>query len=395
MTNTNTTCHQPSAASLRGWWRPLFVVALVLVSGLSGPWFGMQATVTDAPSGQPDRPPYRDRKVLATDASNLKATQVTPHLETTIHAGTNLLWCGTMQLAWNEVCALVGDDVQLRPDHPMVAALNQRRFTKDHLDVASYVAMAGFVATNTHEKIQKAVKAKFGSTFSPPPKPSNARPQDITAYACLFKKLDFARPFERLDEALRFNGVEVRAFGLQSYKSAHHDLYPQVLIHDYQNENDFVIELKTKSAGDRLILAKVQPGADLAATVAQVQARVGSTEASTAIRGDVLVIPRLNFDLTRRYSELEGRQLITANRSVASDLRLLSAVQNTRFEMNERGVELRSEAHLGIGCSATRIPTPEHRMIFDRPFLILLQRTDAPLPYFALWVDNAELLVRK
>ena len=33
-------------------------------------------------------------------------------------------------------------------------------------------------------------------------------------------------------------------------------------------------------------------------------------------------------------------------------------------------------------------------MIFDKPFLIMLQRSDAKMPYFALWVDNAELLVR-
>jgi len=31
--------------------------------------------------------------------------------------------------------------------------------------------------------------------------------------------------------------------------------------------------------------------------------------------------------------------------------------------------------------------------VFDRPFLILLQRTDAKTPYFALWVDNVELLM--
>jgi len=32
-------------------------------------------------------------------------------------------------------------------------------------------------------------------------------------------------------------------------------------------------------------------------------------------------------------------------------------------------------------------------MIFDTPFLVLMQRVDAQTPYFALWVDNPELLV--
>ena len=45
-----------------------------------------------------------------------------------------------------------------------------------------------------------------------------------------------------------------------------------------------------------------------------------------------------------------------------------------------------------LGCSGGR-PYPEHIMIFDKPFLILLKHTDAELPYFALWVTNAELFV--
>jgi len=32
-------------------------------------------------------------------------------------------------------------------------------------------------------------------------------------------------------------------------------------------------------------------------------------------------------------------------------------------------------------------------MIFDKPFLVLVQRSDAKMPYFALWVDNPEILV--
>ncbi len=63
--------------------------------------------------------------------------------------------------------------------------------------------------------------------------------------------------------------------------------------------------------------------------------------------------------------------------------------------MNEKGVELRSEAHAAFGCAKQGPPVPQHRMIFDKPFLILLERTNAPMPYFALWVDNSELLMGK
>ncbi len=61
--------------------------------------------------------------------------------------------------------------------------------------------------------------------------------------------------------------------------------------------------------------------------------------------------------------------------------------------MNEKGVELKSEAHMAFGCAKQEAPVPKHRMIFDKPFLILMQRRDAKTPYFVFWVDNPEALV--
>lgn len=347
------------------------------------------------PTAKLPEPQSRAGRILIADASELKTTAVTAHLDTPVQAGQNLLWCGTMQLAWNEACEVVGSDLGFQAPHPLVAALNQRQFTKAELDSASYVAMAGLVGADIYEQIQKSVRRKFGSKFEVPSQPVTARPQDLLAYACLFKQLNFAHPFERIDDTLEFGGFPVRAFGLTTFKPGYERLYPQVLVHDYRDEHDFVIELKSTAKGERLILAKVSPEPSLAGTVARVMRRAADAKAPSAQRNDQLIIPRLGFDLTRRYSELEGGRLTTTNRSGATAPVLMSAVQNTRFEMNERGVELRSQSHLRFGCSSTRAPAPARRLIFDRPFLILLQRENASLPYFALWVDNAELLVSR
>jgi hypothetical protein len=109
---------------------------------------------------------------------------------------------------------------------------------------------------------------------------------------------------------------------------------------------------------------------------------------------DVLVVPKLNFDVTREYRELEGLQLLPTAPGMADDLTLLRATQNMRFQMDEKGVQLRSESHMSFGCSAQISPRPKHEMIFDKPFLILLMRKGAAKPYFALWVANPELLVK-
>lgn len=339
--------------------------------------------------------PEPDRTIAA---GKPKGTHITPHLDASLGGGSNVLWCGTLQLAWNEACDLVGGELHFDQDHPMVTALNQRSFTKESIDAASYVAQAGFVRTNIHQSIRTAIQKKFGPSFKPgliPAKNLTSRPQDFVAYACLYKHLTFPAAFDRLDDFLSFGGVPVSAFGLAIFKPAYTNLYPQVLILDYQSEADFVIELSTKSEGDRLILAKVQPRRTLAETVALVRTRASGTNAAPANRDDILIVPRMKFDLTRNFPELEGRQLIVTNASRAQDLVLLSAVQNTRFEMNEKGVELRSEAHAAFGCSKQKVPTPKHLMIFNRPFLIMLERENAKMPYFALWVDNAELLVRR
>jgi hypothetical protein len=79
---------------------------------------------------------------------------------------------------------------------------------------------------------------------------------------------------------------------------------------------------------------------------------------------------------------------------MAEDLRILSAMQNTRFQLDEKGVRLRSESHLTFGCAAQYKPPPSHVMVFDKPFLIMLTRAGAKAPHFALWVDNPEVLVQ-
>jgi hypothetical protein len=210
----------------------------------------------------------------------------------------------------------------------------------------------------------------------------------------LYKNLNFPVPFERLDELLPFAGVQVFAFGIGPHKSAQDSMYPQVLILDYQNEDDFVIELKTKSEGDRLILAKVQPKGTLSDTVMSVRERIARTNVESAATNDLLIVPRMKLNLTREYSEIEGLRLVPQGANIAKDLVLLSAVQNTQFEMNEKGVELRSEAHMSIGCAKQEEPVPKHKLVFNKPFLVLLGRTGAKMPYFAVWVDNAELLIQ-
>jgi hypothetical protein len=347
--------------------------------------------------------PFRPQKLAAGNASTFKDTFVTANLEAEIHPGTNLLWCGTFQLAWNEAGKVTGGNLQLAgaesqspAQDPMITALNQQAFARDCVDDASYVAMAGFVRDKMDQQILKAVNEKFHGAFQRrllPEKYTTGRPQDLVAYACLWKKLSFPVPFERLEDSFTFGATKVRAFGIGRTEASHEGMYSQVQILDYQDGTNFVVELKTATPGDRLILATVEPKATLGGTVRSVE-QIAHATGEPAGTNDILIVPRIAFDLVREYWELEGRRLVPGTTKVAPDLTLLSALQSIKFEMNEKGVELQSEAHMAFGCAGPREPKREHIMIFNQPFLVLMERQGARMPYFALWVDNPELLVK-
>ncbi len=358
----------------------LWIVAAI--DGIAGPtnWYSI----------------LRRERLPGNDAALMERTVVSPHLDAAVTPGTNVLYCGTFQLAWDEVCRLTGGDLRFDVSSPVVDSLNKHVFTKQSLDEPSYVAVAGFVRDNVHEQLRAAVKEKFRGRFEPRLLPEGSRmwrSQDIVAYSCLYKQLSFSTPFECLDETFSFGGTPVSAFGIGPYRPSVLAMYPQVMVLDYRDQNDFVIELKSNSDGDRLILAKVRPNPTLGATVLAVSERMAAGQPIAAGTNDLLTVPRIKLDVLRSFSEILGLALVPQNTNVARDLRILTAAQHVVFDLSEKGAELRSEAHLGMGCSAPQEPVRAHKMIFDKPFLVLMQRRDAKVPFFALWVDNPEVMV--
>lgn len=356
---------------------------------------------------------HRPKPPKSTPVDQLKSTTIAPHLSVKLVPECNLLWCGTFQMAWNECVKLTGGPLRFVPDAPLAADMNRQEFRREYADESNCVVVADFVRNDVYGQIERALRAKASPSdyaSHQPDRTHAVRPQDIVAYAYLQTDLRFPLPFERLDNRLTFLGTRVAAFGIgPERKTDQERLYPQVWIHEYRDRNDFVVELDSGHQGDRLILAKIKPGETLLATIQGVEKRLVTLPASRnpacltekqkeqvqqhiGISGDVLMIPKMAFDLTRRYSELIGRFLVPARKSIAGDLQLQDAVQTIRFEMDERGVELRSSSQMSFGCSATPSPPNNRWMVFDGPFLLMLQREKAPLPYFAVWIANTGLL---
>ena len=326
---------------------------------------------------------------LNVTADQLKDTIITSHLEQELIEGKNVLWCATAQIAWNELCNLAGEDIHLENEPPMVGILNKKSVTGDDLDEASYVAMAGMVEDGILEEIEEALAEKFQGQARPELLPaSGSVPPGPLAYSYLFKSLPFEWAFDRLEGLLRFRGAEVECFGIflySEYQENEVKAASQMLIYDYGDKNDFIVELKTRSKDDRLFLAKVPPKTTLAATAVEVQKHVQQNRPVEMEECMSFVVPVLDFDIIREYSELYGKPIQSGNPRF-NGLPFGPAMQQIRFKLDEKGAVLKSEAVLPP-------PGGGRPLIFNKPFLIMIQRKGAKMPYFALWVENAELLV--
>ena len=347
-----------------------------------------------------EKPPTHDEiagaPALKARAEDLKQTVITPHLEQRIEPGKNILWCSTFQLAWNELCTLAGEDIHLQNEPPMVSILNKKTSTKNDLDYASYVAMAGVIGDDIIERIKTELEKKFQGQASPEllQEAEGLPPDYWVAYSYLFKALPFRYAFAPFKKPLKFAGKDVSSFGIyggmpENYQNVRDVLVEQVRILDFKNDDDFLIELRTKIKEEQLILAKIPAGGNLEEAINTVKNRMALENPDRRFTLDQFQAPSLNFDVLREYSELYESPIVSGNTSL-DGMPIIKALQSIRFVLNRTGAVLKSEAIAACGEEAA----PRYvNCIFDKPFLILLQRKDAKNLYFALWVDNAELLV--
>lgn len=327
-------------------------------------------------------------------SDELNQTAVTCYMQEKISKGENLLYCSTFQIAWDKLCdEVLKEPLKLSGNPVAQRMLNERLTGEDDISEDYYLAMAGFNRDNIVEKIKKALKEKFDET--PGLDLTLENPDDILAYAFLLKDLKFDKEFESLDKPIMFNGnIPVQAFGIKEYSftTEHAKLSRQLDILDYRDDNNFIVGLKSSSPKDEIILAKITPKGTLLETVEFVLSRIKSQPPSKIRDGETLRIPKLDFDLLHFYSELTGRDFLNKGFKMYS---ISQAVQSIRLRLNEKGALLKSEAAI-VAMTAIPDPSPKPReFIFDKPFLILLKEKGARYPYFAMWVDNSELLLKK
>ncbi|XXT25086.1 hypothetical protein WME94_26485 [Sorangium sp. So ce429] len=355
----------------------------------------------------------------------LRRTVVAAHLGAEHREGTNLVWSAGLDLAWRELTRLAGGGPITLPgageDDPaaaLVSALNDSAVNDGGagaLDEGAYVARAGMHTPELVAELVEELRRKFGGDAAPGLLAEPPSPGGFLAYACLSKQLVFDPPLVRGTWPLSFRGDSprssyVHSFGLWETQDEPPELWgPRVrsiVIHyprwtdtevdamseeeidRMYNEQTFVVEVLPADRGDRLIVARVEPGATLQETVQRAMARLDDrAEEHPRARLDPrekFQVPCIDLDVRQLYPELQGK--LFAGAQLATGM-LGEVLQTVRFRLDEGGVTLRAEAR-GRGLCA-----PPRDMICERSFLVLLIRSGSPVPFFALWVANDELLV--
>ncbi|HHH27572.1 MAG TPA: hypothetical protein ENK57_04370 [Polyangiaceae bacterium] len=313
---------------------------------------------------------------------------VYPHLNVPIVAGADAVYCASFKAAYDTLVQALGGPVRLAHSPPLVSELERSDVSAADVDPASLVAAAGegpdFLGELTRE-----LESRFGERddFLLPESLSR---DDLLAYAYLSKDLTFATPFDAdLTHGLHFEGTPVSCFGIWEDDDERTARRRQVRICHDGAPDDFVLELVTDGADDRLIIARMTPEATLLDTVRKAFDHVGAKPSllSSAFgrqelrKDDVVKIPMVTIDRTRVFDELEG-PLLGHDRVIAK------ALMRVRMQLDEKGAILRSAGMIMVprGGRGPRM------FLCNGPFLIAMVREGRALPYFAAWLATPELL---
>ena len=307
------------------------------------------------------------------NAAEFVGTVLVPTLEHRISKDSNAVYCATMLYAWDKAREIFQEPIVVSSQYRDLQLLNASTSHKNTLSPSEYMA----------EGIAKGNSVVVRSRFE--------------------KNLPFDAQFNTFDNRLKFNGKTVPAFGKAGNWGS--ECQDQIKILYYQNDRHFLVKLIPEDKKHEILLYMPDHAFS---TFAEMQQKVsqlieqGNRERKVedskwkyvfSVGDDELLIPKFDFDISTVYRSLIGNHFSVG----LQDWMISKAWQQVAFRLDENGAAVKSEAvvecTLGIEDAPKR-PQPK-KMIFDRPFYVLLKRADASQPYFVLWVANTELMVKE
>jgi hypothetical protein len=334
-------------------------------------------------------------------------TQIVPTPDSLIDNNKSILWCAAFNLAWNRLRDDLAREPILLPNAQDLAdRLNRSPALAEDAERFHLLAVTGL----GRDAIVPRIHMQLANQFPRVPPPELTVPLNgMLAYAYLNISVPFPHPYLPNDKPLNFtdsagNTTPVKSFGLPVKAQPSDNLarsQTEVLyrspaaLPEGESVPEFILDLCEGSKPYQLLVAKLPRGATLADTIADVEAKIaqGADTARKLAPAEVLLVPSLAFRIQHHFQELEGKDKQFNNRRLKGTF-LHQAIQSIDFRLERGGADPDSAVPSDAIKDALPLDdkTPRARYELDRPFLILLKKRGADRPFFALWIDNAELL---
>ena len=202
----------------------------------------------------------------------------------------------------------------------------------------------------------------------------------------LKKEFNFLEPFSTAMGSMTFNNSEtrVKCFGVDSSNNPIASKNVEILF--YNSEDDFAIKLKTKEGEEVILYKTTGENKSFEENYEEIKKKQSNySEKTTFRKEDMLRVPFIKVNDEINYDELCGREIKN------SKYYIKQALQTIDFELNNVGGSVKSEAAID---STQKVWTEKSRkMIFDSDFILYLKEENKEQPYFALKVDNTDVLV--
>jgi hypothetical protein len=258
-------------------------------------------------------------------------------------------------------------------------------FSENDLDPMTHLTFAGNMNRKTLDLLLEQARLKFDQQMvrqiNQELEPFIETPLHHKAfYSALLVNFPFKWAFK--DSEFSFMGKKVKGFGIGRVRTNNPPdtrAASQGKIYSYKDKDNFILTLESSLKDHILVLAKVPPENSLDQTIDSVFKRIYSSSPRKIREFSTLLIPVLDFKAAASY------------RSIASQLKkhilLEKIIQNIRFRLDKRGAILRATARVGTSFCIGK------RMVFNRPFLLCMKYRNSKNPYFAVWVDNPDILI--
>ena len=327
--------------------------------------------------------------------SNIQAFASDIEVQATMFSRTNAqdrVWVGTFQIVWNEfIDKIVYNPVRFREGTPIfVQELNRKSFTTDDISESCYYKYTGKVKKNTKKQIAKAIRKKFKETSDILDKLDlNPRNDMLLIYAMLKKDFEFVRAFDKLGAYMFGEDSVAEYFGIG--EKSEKDLGKGVEVLFYNDINDFAVKLLT-TGKDEVYLYKNASNKQFNLIYSEMLKKQSAyTGSSKFKKQDELKVPNISLFEEKVFDELTNKRIMGTN------LVINQAIETIKFDMDNKGVKLKSEAAMTVMTTALR---PEEDITprffyLDNTFVIFLKEKEKRSPYFALRVNDITKFQKK